>query len=1328
MMVRWMRCMSLWCTLLWCFFLLISGVSYGAQQYKGLCARVKIEILQELTLERIGFLATLEITNNEGDASITDFSAALTFENPVLSEEGNPNDASDLFFVQPPELEGIDSIDGTGVIPPTKTAVIKWFIIPKIAAGGIQASGVLYLVGCRLAGSIYGQEIAPEVLQVIPDSIRVRPEPQLDITYFQPRDVEGDDPFTMDVVESPVPFIVGCLVRNVGYGTALNVKIDSQQPRIVENREGLLLIAQLLGSRVDDEPTDETSLTVNLGKLEPARCRKCAWDMITSLSGEFIEFKASFTHASELGGIDTSVIKEMNAYFIAHEVINDQPGRDQLLDFLADTDNDTAMLPDTLFESDCNTLPVNHLTNVTAEGFGLTSTVTAEADREAWVYMRMDDPAQAKYPIESVVRSDGKVLNPHNCWTNIRYERGTNKKLTFLNIFDFVALGSYQYTVTYGQIEPDNDPPETRIRFSGEMQEFGGKYYILPETQIYFTVEDASPVGTYYRLDDDVDFFPAYPFTISEGGEHTVEYYSRDSADNEETHKIAVVVVSADYPGIQSFTLAQEEIFHTGDSLSVVPSAVDLSFEGIMTSSRLDAEIDIFRGVLGWVQLGGIPSSPTSSTEATIAVGGENVDYYRYRLGGGSWSDEVPVGDSIELSGLSEGTVNLYVKGRSRYGGYLVDDQAVHVSWVVASDAPQTTIINAPSTPARETDAMLWVSGVDLYRYTIDSGYYRPETEVSEPIVITGLAEGTHVISVIGKLDGGEWQLEENATTVSWIVDRNYGFDFSNLPQVYHIDIEDVGGDFITYKWDGRDESGAVLSPGWYTVRLTVRDELGRSTSLAKLVSIGDLMADSDMLWDGTSASQKNVHAFGRWAVWQDQRSGNWDIYTLDIGNGSGVAEIIAQGQLNQERPKTDGRYIVWEDRQPDGNWDIWGKELGSAEAPFAITETADLDEQKPAIYWPWVVYQSRPIEDPEAPWQLMAYNMETGSAEDLDPTIQDQLDPEIYRGKVVWQDFRNPGYGEIYLKDLKTGEVRRVTDDPYSQYHPVICENWIVWSDTRDTQSELYGYNLLRDAEVRLTDTPENETRPYLNGKWLVYEEDSAGVLKNNLRVLHLSNFAAMNLTNFDSEKERPALASGKVIWQDKRSGRSKVMIGSLPNLQAIFDNYNTVAVTEGMVSYLGDAHTLLRLWNSQAGVTSIIRYRSLVPTPVIEAVIWENGQPLGPNFDLEAGTFLWVRFDHSKTLHLGQGGECNSIDLALGENVFSYWCFPDRYSAYALIRDLGKDNIRAIRILDSETGRWVVAAVVDDRIVGEDFEISRVSVVMLDMKMPVSSWRPME
>ena len=207
-----------------------TGSAWTAQQYHGLCSYIKIEIKQELALERIGFLATLEVTNNEGDAVLTNFSANLTFSQ--ADEEGNEVDVSDKFFVQPPELSGISSIDGAGLIEPGETAKVSWFIIPKISAGGESPVGVDYDVGAELAGSLYGNEIDPSVLLVIPDTITVRPEPQLEITYFQPRDVDGDNPFTTDIVETPIPFTLGVLVKNSGYGQANQIGRASCRVRV----------------------------------------------------------------------------------------------------------------------------------------------------------------------------------------------------------------------------------------------------------------------------------------------------------------------------------------------------------------------------------------------------------------------------------------------------------------------------------------------------------------------------------------------------------------------------------------------------------------------------------------------------------------------------------------------------------------------------------------------------------------------------------------------------------------------------------------------------------------------------------------------------------------------------------------------------------------------------------------------------------------------------------------------------------------------------------------------------------------------------------------
>ena len=85
-----------------------------------------------------------------------------------------------------------------------------------------------------------------------------------------------------------------------------------------------------------------------------------------------------------------------------------------------------------------------------------------------------------------------------------------------------------------------------------------------------------------------------------------------------------------------------------------------------------------------------------------------------------------------------------------------------------------------------------------------------------------------------------------------------------------------------------------------------------------------------------------------------------------------------------------------------------------------------------------------------------------------------------------------------------------------------------------------------------------------------------------------------------------------------------------------------------------------------------------------------------------------------------------CDPIDLHAGVNAFSYSCFPDRYSAYRLLRELGLSNVKAIRALDAESGRWSVASVSHGAPVGADFEIPRVAAVFIDMNAPVSQWQP--
>jgi len=163
----WLACLSL---------LGATFTGRAQEQQQGVCAPVKMVINQKLAIERIGFQATMEITCNDPNDPITDFSANLTFENPIYSTNGVKNDASSLFFVQPPTFQNIQNANGTGVIMPGQTATVTWFIIPTTAAGGTTPAGIRYQVGATLGAKIRGTTIPSSSLAVFPAPITVQPD------------------------------------------------------------------------------------------------------------------------------------------------------------------------------------------------------------------------------------------------------------------------------------------------------------------------------------------------------------------------------------------------------------------------------------------------------------------------------------------------------------------------------------------------------------------------------------------------------------------------------------------------------------------------------------------------------------------------------------------------------------------------------------------------------------------------------------------------------------------------------------------------------------------------------------------------------------------------------------------------------------------------------------------------------------------------------------------------------------------------------------------------------------------------------------------------
>jgi hypothetical protein len=446
------------------------------------CARVKIEIKQELTLERQAFDAEMKISNQLDGASLTDVGVVVKVTDELgvpVAITDDPNNLNAKFFLRVSNKENISNVDGTGTVAASSTATINWLLIPAPGSAGVSPVGKKYLVGAVLQYK-FGAEA--HTLEVSPDVITVKPLPLLTLDYFLQQDVIADDPLTAEI-EPVEPFTLGVRVRNGGHAAAKNLKIDSAQPKIVENNQGLLINFKLTGSYVDDAPAQNT-LLINFGDIAPAASKMGRWNMETTLAGKFTEFTARFTHADELGGALTSILQATNAHLLLRDVRVDLPGRDTVRDFLA-LDGDVVRVyesdgPDTVATDRSAVAQVTAGTNPA----GNATYRIAIPPTDGFVYLKLPDPFNGTKALGSIGRSDAKQMSRENVWLSKTRNLVAKRWEYWLNIFDVNTPGVYD--TEFRAPPPSTQPPQLQFIPNRTVKE---------GQQVSFLVEASSPGG-----------------------------------------------------------------------------------------------------------------------------------------------------------------------------------------------------------------------------------------------------------------------------------------------------------------------------------------------------------------------------------------------------------------------------------------------------------------------------------------------------------------------------------------------------------------------------------------------------------------------------------------------------------------------------------------------------------------------------------------------------------------------------------------------------------------------------------------------------------------
>jgi hypothetical protein len=687
-----------------------SSGSAAAEEEEGICARVRIQLSQDVVIARNAFRATLEITNAPQNVPLENLTVTLNIT------DGNNQTANGVFGINPPELSGVSDVNGDGVIQPGTTATASWLLVPTRDAA--PDGPVMYYVGGEFSYTQAGSTIT---MPLLPAPILVKPDPLLVLDYFWVKDVYSDDPFTPEI-EPAEPFALGLMVRNNGKGVANNFRIISSQPQIIENEKGLLVDFKIIGTQVNSEPVSP-SLAVNIGNIDPGTTSVVRWMMTSSLQGKFIEYKATFAHVDGLGNPRLSLIDTVNIHELTHVVRADIPAADNKPDFLVNDVPDDDHLPDTLYNSTGPIEPVSIGQNPSVDwnivNGGLEAHLTATVP-SGWVYIRVNDPGQDQYRLKSVIRSDGReILMDDNAWTTHRTIRLVGQapyREHLLHLFDKDSTGSY--TLIYEISDTaDTTPP---------------------------TLHMVTPVPTPSKNQN-----PPYTFSSSEAG--TIGYSGSCSSTTTAAaagNNTIIITVSGGEPLSQG-TYADctitvtDAVDNASAPLTINTFTVDITAPHIAEVTPVPSQTKdqnpsytFNSSEVGTITYGGSCNSAT-----TVAVTGNNTIMLAASSGGP----------------LSEGTyTNCTI---------IVTDAAGNVSetltvnpFTIDVTPPRVPIVNA-MTPTNQTKPVwTWVSGGGgngTYQCQLGAGAWG---SCSSPYIPgSALTEGSYTLYVKERDDAGNW-------------------------------------------------------------------------------------------------------------------------------------------------------------------------------------------------------------------------------------------------------------------------------------------------------------------------------------------------------------------------------------------------------------------------------------------------------------------------------------------------------------------------------------------------------------------------------------------
>lgn len=288
--------------------------------------------------------------------------------------------------------------------------------------------------------------------------------------------------------------------------------------------------------------------------------------------------------------------------------------------------------------------------------------------------------------------------------------------------------------------------------------------------------------------------------------------------------------------------------------------------------------------------------------------------------------------------------------------------------------------------------------------------------------------------------------------------------------------------------------------------------------------------AAESVLYSHPSSQQKPI-LVGNKVVWQDYRSGNFDLFLYDLETKEEVQ--LSASPIDETEYDFDGEKVVWSE-VTEGTYRFYIYNVQTKETtklPISALKNA-----KPKISQNRITWQSSTV---------MLFDLTTQEITEIKGPYSIQNNPDISGDYIVYED-----YGGINLYQISTKTTKYITDTNATMIAPQIEGDHVVWSDNLYGNKDVFLYSISKDRKYQITSAPLDQVDPRVYGDRIVWTDHRNAVGSNN-KDIYMYDLAASvetQITTNSSSQSLPTIYQDRVIWQDYRSGSGDLYMYEIP------------------------------------------------------------------------------------------------------------------------------------------------------------------------------------